>query len=78
MQLRFLAKHPAPNNSPTLWAADEKKYVIQGFTPDKDAQIQVGEVQDGETVISVPEELMWFLPKEHDASPSPQPPDQAA
>jgi hypothetical protein len=52
--------------------------VIQGFKLDADALMHVGEVPDGETVISLPEELVRLLPKEHDASPSPHPPDKAA
>jgi hypothetical protein len=78
VQLRFLGKHSAPGNSPTLWDTGRGQYVIRGFTQlGPDAQAQVGDNPEGETVIWVPQELMRYLPKEHDASPSPHPPDAA-
>lgn len=78
MRLRFLGKHSAPNNSPTLWDTDTGHYVIQGFNLDADALAQVGDVPDGEGVIWVPKELMRYLPKEPDAGHPPHSPDVAA
>ncbi|HXL87940.1 MAG TPA: hypothetical protein VN969_02980 [Streptosporangiaceae bacterium] len=78
MQLRFLGKHSAPGNSPTLWDTGLGQYVIQGFTLDAPALAQVGDIPAGEAVIWVPAELMRYLPEEHDASDSPHPPDVAA
>jgi hypothetical protein len=79
VQLRFLGKHSSPGNSPTLWDTGCGHYVIRGFTQlGADAQAQVGDDPEGEGVIWVPWELMRYLPEEHDASPSPHPPDVAA
>jgi hypothetical protein len=64
MRLRFLGKHSAPGNSPTLWDTDDGQYVIQGFWLDAGALAQVGEVPEGEAVIRVPKELMRYLPEE--------------
>lgn len=64
MRLRFLGKHSTPGNSPTLWATDDKKFVIQGFVLEPDAIAQVGHIPPGEGVIWVPEELMGYLPPE--------------
>jgi hypothetical protein len=64
MRLRFLGKHSTPGNSPTLWATDEKKFVIMGYVLPPDAMRQVGRVPPGEGVIWVPEELMRYLPPE--------------
>jgi hypothetical protein len=63
MRLRFLGKHSAPDNSPTLWDTDEGQYVIQGFGLDADALAQVGHIPQGEAVIRVPKELMRYLPE---------------
>jgi hypothetical protein len=68
MRLRFLGKHSAPDNSPTLWDTDEGQYVIQGFGLDADALAQVGHIPHGEAVIRVPKELMRYLREaRHDA-----------
>ena len=61
MRLRFLGKHSAPNNSPTLWDTDADQYVIQGFELDPDTLAQVGDIPPGELVIRVPKELMCYL-----------------
>jgi hypothetical protein len=65
MRLRFLGKHSAPGNSPTLWDTDAGQYVIQGFGLDTDTLAQVGDVPHGELVIRVPKELMRYLPEAH-------------
>ena len=78
MQLRFLGKHSAPGNSPTLWDTGRGQYVIQGFTLEPEVLAQVGDIPDGEAMIWVPAELMRYLHKEHDGTPSPHPPDVAA
>lgn len=79
VKLRFLGKHSSPGNSPTLWDTGRGQYVIRGFTQlGAAAKAQVGDDPEGEMVIWVPQELMRCLPKEHDASPSPHPPDVAA
>ncbi len=62
MQLKFLGKETQGGNSPTLWEADDD-YVIQGFTLDADALVQVGAVPAGEAVIRVPKKLMRHLRK---------------
>jgi hypothetical protein len=68
MRLRFLGKHSAPSNSPTLWDTDAGQYVIQGFQLDRATLAQVGDIPPGELVIRVPKELMRYLPKtRHDA-----------
>jgi hypothetical protein len=68
MWLRFLGKHSAPTNSPTIWDTDENRYVIQGFKLGADALAQVGDIPAGEAVIWVPKELMRYLPEvRHDA-----------
>jgi hypothetical protein len=77
-RLRFLGKHSAPGNSPSLWDTGLGQYVIQGFTLNDEALAQVGDIPDGEAVIWVPAELLRYLPEEHDASTSPHPPDMAA
>jgi hypothetical protein len=63
MRLRFLGKHSAPGNSPTLWDTDADQYVIRGFGVDPDTLVQVGDVPPGELVIRVPKELMRYLPE---------------
>jgi hypothetical protein len=79
VQLRFLGKHSAPGNSPTLWDTGRGHLVIRGFKRlSPDVKAQVGDDPEGEAVIWVPWELMRYLPKEHDAIPSPHPPDVAA
>ena len=81
VQLRFLGKHSAPGNSPTLWDTGRGQYVIRGFTQlGPDAQAQVGDDPEGEGVIWVPQELMRYLhlPEEHNGSPSRRHPDAAA
>ena len=73
MRLRFLGKHSAPGNSPTLWDTDADQYVIRGFGLDPDTLAQVGDVPPGELVIRVPKELMRYLPEGRaDADDSPE------
>jgi hypothetical protein len=73
MRLRFLGRHSAPSNSPTLWDTDAGQYVIQGFELDSDSLAQVGDVPPGELVIRVPKELMRYLPETcHDAEDDPE------
>jgi hypothetical protein len=67
MQLKFLGKETQGGNSPTLWEADDD-YVIQGFTLDADALVQVGAVPAGEAVIRVPKKLMRHLREANGAS----------
>ncbi len=75
MRLRFLGRHSAPGNSPTLWDTDAGQYVIQGFGLDPDALAQVGDIPPGELVIRVPKELMRYLPEaRHDADNRPEAP----
>jgi hypothetical protein len=76
MRLRFLGKHSSPGNSPTLWATDKDRYVIQGFLLGGDALAQVGDVPAGEAVIWVPRELMRYLPEaRRNAARNPEEPD---
>lgn len=78
MRLRFLGKHSAPDNSPTLWDTDEGQYVIQGFGLDADALAQLGNIPHGEAVIRVPKELMRYLPEvRHHAGNQPETADPA-
>ena len=73
MRLRFLGRHSAPGNSPTLWDTDAGQYVIQGFGLDPDALAQVGDIPPGELVIRVPKELMRYLSEaRHDPDNSPK------
>ena len=63
MRLTFLGRETQTGNSPTLWETDDGQYVIQGFTLDADALVQVGAVPAGEAVIRVPKKLMRHLRK---------------
>jgi hypothetical protein len=62
MTLRFLGKVTESGNSPTLYAADQDTYVVQGWVvkdPETLAQLALPE---GETAVIVPKELMNYLP----------------
>jgi hypothetical protein len=62
MELRFLGKVTESGNSPTLYAADQDSYVIQGWVVDDPETLSQLALPDGETAVIVPRELMKYLP----------------
>lgn len=61
MQLRFLGKHSNPDDSPTLYAAANGNYVVQGYVVTDPAILARLDLADDETIVSVPPILLTFL-----------------
>lgn len=61
MKLRFLGKNSTPTNSPTLYAADQDSYVVQGWIVTDAATLARLTVPDDETIVEVPAALLGHL-----------------
>jgi hypothetical protein len=63
MRLEFLGKDPGSGDDgcPALYATDRGTYVVQGRqVTDPNALADLRNVLDGETVVEVPREVLWF------------------
>ncbi len=61
MKLRFLGKESTPTNSPTLYVTNNDSYVVQGWIVTDPAILATLHIDDDETVVEVPANLMGFL-----------------
>lgn len=61
MQLTFLGKHSQPNNSPTLYSTDNDQFVIQGWIVTDPEVLAAATLQDGESIVEIPVELLRHL-----------------
>jgi hypothetical protein len=64
MKIRFLGKEPKPNDSPTLYAADQNFCIVQGYIVTNLAILCLFDLNDEETLVEVPPRLMAHLNKD--------------
>src|SRR5690242_4080341 len=61
MRLTFLGKDSQPNNSPTLYAAEDDAFVVQGWIVTDPQALAAISLADDETVVEVPAKLLRYL-----------------
>lgn len=61
MRLRFLGKDSTPTNSPTLYATDQRSYVVQGWIVTDTATLARLTIPDDETIVEIPAALLGHL-----------------
>jgi hypothetical protein len=63
VHLRFLGKTSSPDESPTLYAADDS-YVVQGWIVTDPEILAMIRLADNETIVEIPAKLMSHLTKD--------------
>jgi hypothetical protein len=61
MRLTFLGKDSQPNNSPTLYAADNDAFVVQGWIVTSPEVLAATNLADDETIVEIPAKLLRYL-----------------